>query len=319
MHAARRVVEKFRVRGMMRIRYRENRRNTGFDRNADQAMRMAKGKFIHLVSDEELYDANALAIFIEWLGCGACDCIYVNHHVLPGVSGDEIAVFERRPMSIIEHPKIYRSMFCLSSVIVSKKTFDSFLAKHDISKFYDTFFVFDPIYLFALRTCKRMKAYPDGYCTMPNIAYKAHLPHDYAKTFDYCFLKMALACVEEGILEPEDFKRFKYRILVPQILRGMLLYRTYIYPKIYSLESHKTEEYYSEIQRMLSLGWLGNALFWAWRRLVYSRLPFHLLYRMHYGIRRMIFHDAEMIDRFAMYEDMLSGEGKKYEVGMDRK
>jgi len=314
------AVQKFMGRGGLQVSYRQNKSNLGFDRNACLALKMGRGEYLHLLSDEEIYNGRMLRDIIDHFREGDCDCVYSNPSVPQVGSASELAELEAHPQKILGIGSLYLSLFCLSTLIIKRAQFEKFARSFDLSKFNDTYFLYAPVYLYALSNCRRLLALRTAYSEMPSIAYKAHLPHDYATTFDLRFFLMMKQCAGMGVISKEEFERFKRDKYLMHAVRGMLLYRTYIFPQIHKFELGPTDFVYSKLQEEWGFGRMGNALFSALRAIVFtSIIPYHWAYAAYFFIKKHALGHKGMMDRRSLYRSILIKKSRSFELGMDRK
>ncbi|MCX6770015.1 MAG: glycosyltransferase, partial [Candidatus Micrarchaeota archaeon] len=279
--ATRRVVDSY--KGKLNIRYHRWGKNTGYDRNGLQSMKLATGRFFHAASDEISFTKEAFSAMMA---------------LLESTDADGVCI---RPVKGVKTPAgLYRHAFSpagvagyyssyMSTLIMNRKFLGMFLKFHGkkVEAYMGRLFIHLPILLYFMQNAK----------TMENLGFEmdfgrqgALFPSRLADVYLNHYFILLKACCENGMVKPGDYARFKRSFLL--VLPFLFLkIRIYMNPKIYASEIGKVKEALDRLPA--EYGAAGKAWIALWRLALFNPIiPYHLAYGPWYRYKVRVKKDS---------------------------
>ncbi len=299
--------------GRLRMRYRRNRKNLGYDRNVVLAMSLATGKYAQLVGDELFYYGPALAEAVGVLEAGECGAVYFDDDGLflkKQAAGLYVSGVDFLGKALSYEWVKKRSITHIDYIIIRRQDFETYLAStgNGLEKFYGMTFIQLSFYFHAFKRCESIRILGRVNDPKPqNIPKKVgvYFPADDARVF-YCkyFFEHKL-CWGAGILDEAEYSCFKRSFFLSAI-NHLLRIRTHMYPPIYGREEAEVLQSVKQVENEFAgMHKAGLALL---RSILFIKaLPYHWLYMAFVFYRNRILGQPR-VSALELYEKCLSGE-----------
>lgn len=325
------LVEKFSKASKLVIRYRQNKENLGYDSNTMLALGMARGKYAHLVSDEDLYSERRLLELLGILENEQSDCIILSGHLptrlkISGTTARWNGMGEReilrRMLSLSGKGTIFLGL--ISCMIIKSDVFAAYSKKIGGAPgiFLGTGYAPVPAYLYALSQAKNAVVSSELFRDKEDVSNTAApltiaLPHELFRLMHVKYFGAMKLAREAGIITADEHKLFLDRFFRFSIY-NILEIRLFMCPEILRADKAETVKYASVLADDYSLSGAARALFSAYVWLVYLPLPYHWIYAAWAWYRISVKKHKDVIDIHRAYRGMLSTKGQKFDTFAER-
>jgi len=305
------------------IVYSKNAKNLGFDKNVYKVLSMGRGKYLHLVSDEDLYMKEFLLEILDCLEKDAPDCIVSYAHMrkyMPyadrttSIYGLKKGEFMSRMFSLPSKGMMFFGL--LSCVIMKRAQLETFARKFGAEKFYGFGYMHVPIYLNAVKESENVVLIRELFRRRENVDAAGDtpsviaFPSDQLKFVHRNYFHTVKTAHKIGLISDAEWDLFSKNFFKFGLI-NMLEVRTYIYPGLIDLEFPKCSEWLDQFSKNYELKGMKLLLFNAYRSLVFNRyVPYFLIYAAWAYYRRKIKRDIDVADAHKDYKECLEGRRK---------
>jgi len=316
------IVEKFARKSSIITRYKQNKQNLGYDGNTFKAFSMARGEYVHLVSDEDLYHETQLLEFVRLLKDEKPDCILLASHMKKWLKLPKSPViwhaahkgeFLDRILSL--HGKGFLHMGFISCMIIRTSFFRRFKKMNGggPGKFFGLGYLPLPVYVCALNWAEKMVVTLEMFQEKENFSNPLTpiviaMPHIYFKLM-HCFFSTMHEARLRGMLSKAQYDLFLHKFFTFSLFNTFEI-RTYMCPEVFALDRENTIASASLLANDYSLSGWRRQLFNLYLWLLYLPLPYHWIYAAWAWRRIRLMGDDNVFDVHKAYRKMLAGKGK---------
>jgi hypothetical protein len=309
-------VEEFINRDRIAIRYNKNKDNLGYDRNALLVFSISTGKYIHFISDEDIYSGEVLADFVRHLENDRPDLVHVvsyNIPIMPGLG--RLPEYIGSPDPLMHEALSWagnKAGYFIGGCwyVLKRQDVLDFNAMDDPSLFHHKSLITHvPIFIYCLGKSKKTMIYKKDYrvpgaesLNQPKIRVFS-LPSQTARLYYFNYYRVIKECLEMGIMKKGDFAYFN-REFFKYMMSNMLNLRARMYPELFNAEKGKIMSDLAFFEGEYS--GIRLALLKSWKWLLFaSPLPFHWVYRAFYFFKTRI-QGQKRDDYHKLYREMMS-------------
>jgi len=280
------VVEKFVNEGKIELRYRQNKENLGYDGNGPLAMGMARGKYLHLVADEDLYLEKKLVEYVNVLESEKPDCIIISDHkmAVPGPRWYNVAEGEILGKMLAMHGVDTYFFAPLSCMIMKTDDFHQFdkMIGGAPGIFLGSIFSHVPVCLLALKQARSAYVTEEHFREIEDATKRisttlVHLPHNSFRMVLERYFNAMKKSVEIGLIGKDDYAIFLDRFFWHGIYY-LFTVRVCMGPEVMKIDRDETVKYAFVFADNYGLVGARRMIFSSYVSLLYSALPYHWIY-----------------------------------------
>jgi len=287
------IVDGYREKGLLRIRYHRWGGNVGYDKNALMALSLATGKYVHDVSDEIKFTKDGLAGLVKLLEN----------------SGDGVYLSSKGNGASMNPKELLAGFFSVGGIanyfgtymgilVMKREIVHNFLAEHDkdMGRYAGKAFIHLPIFIYFLQRAGKLSfcrmSFDLGQQTvlLPSKKSELYIRHYYA---------LIKECHGTGIIDDNAFRSFrrKFVLVFPFLL---LKIRMYMPPSVYGGEIASVEKDVRWLRGEFS-GAASVVFFISEVLLMNKFIPYHWLYLGWYYFKKNIRKDPASVNLFDNY------------------